>query len=689
MALLRNRQQRETCAAAIAAAALLVCAPLGARAAETPIEDLDIFELSELSSQVYSAAKRSQPLRKTAAAAHVITREDILRSGHSSIPELLRTVPGVNVHRIDSNFWAISIRGNIETFNRSLLVLVDGRSVYSPLFGGTYWDLQHMPLEDIERIEVIRGPGGAVWGANATNGVINIIRRTPAEQASYVSTSVGTQDRLLTSFGHATSLGERLRVLVSGNYANVHPTYDRTTGEEVYDDLRLGASHFRADLDVNDQNFLRVQGDWYGADRGNVFRLDTPASLLTGCDAASAEPLCAGIPGYQVIDTGDRLSGGNMMLGWEHRASETSFARLDLYWDHQQRDSSILEEVRNTFDLEFRHSFKPLAQHTLQWGGGARLMLDRTDGSFNYLITEGNEEEMIYSGFAEDELALLGGKLNVTLGTKVEYHGYTGWEVQPSGRFAYDAGDRHQVWGAFSRAVRTPSRAERSGFAQLVVVFPGLPAQPAILRGTDDFDSEVLLVSELGYRYQPTDWLHTDLAVFANDYENYRNLVPTAGGSNPFDVTFDNGGTVKSYGAELSLAMQPLPYWKVRGSWTHIHRGGNERAAVVAPHQLALLSYMELPGHLELDAGIYYTGRIQVSEQPPEVMIPGFWRLDLRLGWSPRPSLEFALVGQNLTEHRHAEYAHLNVRTAAPLADLGTRYNELPRAGYAQVTWRY
>jgi iron complex outermembrane receptor protein len=208
-------------------------------------------------------------------------------------------------------------------------------------------------------------------------------------------------------------------------------------------------------------------------------------------------------------------------------------------------------------------------------------------------------------------------------------------------------------------------------------------------RGSDDFESEVLLVSELGYRYQPTDWLHSDLALFAGDYENYRSLVPTPGGTNPFDVTFDNGGTVKAYGAELSLSVQPLPYWKLRSSWTHIHRGGNERAAVVAPHQLAVLSYMELPGRLELDAGLYYTGRIMVAEQPPEVKIPGFWRLDLRLGWSPRPTLDFELVGQNLTDRRHAEYAHLNVRTAAPLAELGTRYNELPRAFYAQVTWRF
>jgi len=686
MALLTSRSRLQVCTALLA---LLLPASHAAAEAEKPLVDLDIFELSELSSQVYSAAKRSQPLRKTAAAAHVIRREDILRSGHTSVPELLRTVPGVNVHRIDSDFWAISIRGNVETYNRSLLVLVDGRSVYSPLFGGAYWDVQRMPLEDIERIEVIRGPGGAVWGANATNGVINIIRRTPAEQGSYVSTSVGTHDRLLTSFGHTASLGERLRVLVSGNYSNVHPTYDRRTGAAGYDDLQLGATHFRVDLDADSRNFLRMQGDWYGGDRGNVFRLDTPASLLTGCDAGSAVALCAGVAGYQVIETSDRLQGGNAMFGWEHRASENSVARVDVYWDHQRRDSRLLDERRNTFDLEFRHSFKPLATHTLQWGGGTRLMLDRLESSFNFPLTQENEAEAIYSVFAEDEIVLLDERLNLTLGTKVEYHGYTGWEVQPSARFGFEAAERHQIWGAFSRAVRTPSRAERDGFTQIVLAFPGLPAEPAILRGSDAYASEVLLVSELGYRYQPTNWLHADLATFVGDYENYRNLVPTPGATSSFDVTFDNGGTVKTYGAELSVAVQPLPIWKLRTSWTHIHRSGNEPGAFVSPNQLAMLSYMELPGNLELDVGMYYTGRITVAERPPVLEIPGYWRVDLRLGWSPLPGLDLELIGQNLTDRRHAEYAHLNVRTAAPLLELGTRYNELPRAGYARVTWRF
>jgi len=666
----------------------VLCIPVPPALAEEISSDLDIFELSELSSQVYSATKRSQPLGKTAAAAHVITREDIRRSGHTSIPELLRTVPGVNVHRIDSNYWAISIRGGIETYNHSLLVLVDGRSVYSPLFGGTYWDVLAMPLEDIERIEVIRGPGGAVWGANATNGVINIIRRTPVEEGSYVSAGAGSHDRLQASFGRSASLSEDLRVLFSGHYENRVPTYDLRGGARAYDNFRYGGGHFRADYDASEHSFVRVQGDWYTGDRGNLYREDTPASLLTACNAQSTVALCAGVPGYVTRESTDRINGGNLMFGFEHRMSEDSVARVDLSWDNSYRQSRIIEETRHSVDLELRHSLRPLQAHTVQWGVGGRLLLDRTEGSFNFAIDDPKEAEAIYSAFVEDEIAFLDGRLRLTAGSKAEYHTYVGWEVSPSARFAFDAAERHQVWGAVSRAVRTPGRAEREGFAQTIVVYPGFPtANPGIIRGSDDFESEVFVVSELGWRWQPATWLHTDLAAFAGEIENLRNFARTPGAANPLDLTLNNEFSVDTYGIELSLAVQPLERWKLRGSWTRTERSAG--GVTVAPNQLAFLSYVELPGHLELDTGLYYTAGFDVSERAPTIELPSFWRLDLRLGWSPRPDLELELVGQNLTDRRHQEYTHLHIRATAPLQDLGTRSNELPRSVYGRVTWRF
>jgi len=348
-----------------------------------------------------------------------------------------------------------------------------------------------------------------------------------------------------------------------------------------------------------------------------------------------------------------------------------------------------LQGLRNTFDLEFRHSLKPLAAHTLQWGFGGRLLLDRTAGSFNFAIDDSKQTEAIYSAFAEDEVSLLDGRLRVTAGTKVEYDTYVGWEVQPSTRVAFDAAKQHQLWAAFSRAVRTPSRAEREGFAQTVLVYPGVPALPGIIRGSEDYASEILLVGELGYRYQPTTWLHTDLALFSGDFENVRGLRQTPGTTNPFDLTLDNSVSLQTYGGELSVAVQPLDIWKLRASWTHCHRTGGMDNAIVAPHQLALLSYVELPGNLALDSGLYYTGRLNAAERPPTIQIPAFWRLDLRLAWSPRRNLELELVGQNLTDRRHPEYAHLHIRPTAPLQELGTRYNELPRSVHGQVTWRF
>jgi len=651
--------------------------------------DLDLQELAELSAEVTSAAKKPQSLLETPSAVYVITAEEIRRSGHTLLPEILRLVPGMNVHRAANHYWGVSARGSLLDFSRFLLVLIDGRSVYTPLFGGTFWEQQDLAVEDIERIEVIRGPGGSVWGANATNGIVNVIRRDPdASLGSHFSVKSGSEERLQTSFGHTTALRDDLFFRWSGRYSNRAATATRD-GHAQDDEQRQATTHLRLDWLAGEQDRVTLQGDLYGGDLRLRVRKDNALSAATGCDADSSVPACFGIAGYRLHEESVPTTGGNALVRWQHQHAGGSTSELQAYWDTTFRDSVIIKERRATFDLELRNRWLWAGWHDVAWGVGGRLLKDRTRGSFNIAVADRSEDEAIYNAFAQDEIALAE-SLRLTLGSKLEFNTYTGWEVHGTTRLMWKAAERHHIWTALSRVVRIPSRSEQLGFTVTPAVVPGGGA--ISIRGVRRLDSEKMVASELGYRWQPLDALYFDAALFLHDYENYRDVQTTPGSTSGVDLGYTNRDELRSYGVELLSRARPFEPWQLTLGWTHIQETGTSSGSAnetVPHHQLRLSSFLDLPGNVQLDLDAYYVGRLTQTSAIPAVAIDGYWRHDARLAWQPTPNFEVSLVGQNLFERQHLEYAVLFTKNAAPVQDFGNNLFEIERAWYLQCAWRF
>lgn len=664
-------------------------------AAEPPADaasdppDLAALSLEELLSlEVTSVSRRSERISDAPAAVYVLTAEDIRRSGATSIPELLRMVPGVQVAHIDGNKWAISARGLAERFADKLLVLIDGRSVYTPLFGGVFWDVQDTLLEDIDRIEVIRGPGGTLWGANAVNGVINIITRGASEtQGGLVVAGGGDRERAFGAVRYGGRLGERFHYRAFAKYFDREPfvTEDGDEAEDGWNQLRGG---FRVDGDLGPDAELTVQGDLYVGNSGG-----------TGGDLFLRGFEDQGVVNRPVRNRED-VAGGNLLGRIRHRISDTASFQAQAYFDRTTRKGYYFDESRNILDLDIQHQFRLGDRQEVVWGAGYRFGWDAFRGRNIVALDPSHRSDHLFSAFLQDEIELLGERLWVTAGSKIEHNSYTGTEVQPSLRFRARPLEGHTLWGAVSRAVRTPTRADEDivfnvnttvppppGATLLpppVEVAPGVFVQPPpialtdpfplnlVLRGDRRLRSTVLLAYELGYRFQPTPSSWLDLAVFVNDY---RRLGRTTRGSvsqvlvpmPPF-VTIQ--GTLRLathvdgqiYGGEVSGGWQVTERWRVQGSYSLLkHDLSVDRSSFdpeetpdvfggrAPTHQFHLRSYLDLPGRLQLDAAGYWVGNLATGS------VPSYFRADLRLAWRPCERLELSLVGQNLFERSHPE----------------------------------
>ena len=639
-------------------------------ASSEPESYVDLPLEALLTMEVTSVSKRPQKLGETSAAIFVITQEDIRRSGHANVAELLRMVPGVNMGQPTPKSWTIGIRGDQSQFSRMLLVLLDGRAVYNSSFNGTFWELTDVPLEDIERIEIIRGPGASVWGANAVHGVINILRKKPADQRSFLTMSHGNEDRLVTSLGY-TGHGERLDYRVAGHWVNRDSFRARDDSTEQHDGYRYGTTSVRADLALNARDLLTVQGDWYAGDLSGQFRRDL--------DTTGLSPLRS----FETYST----AGGNALLRFERKHSESATSELQLYLDHSYRDFLIVEDTRSTYDLEVRNRFQH-GRHLLNWGLGTRHVQERVGNTLNFIATPEQQDEAVYNFYAQDEIEAADGKLRFTLGSKVEWNTFTGWELQPTARVLWHPAERHQVWAAFSRAVRVPTRTDRGEYDVRIAY---LLNQPIQVIGTRDFDSEVILESDLGYRFQPTPTLHLDVTGYAQRTQNFGVFVSLP----PLFLTQElrDSGERRSIGAEASVRWQPVPRWKLTFGWSHIHIQHSEGVFSPAgtesapPHQLSVLSYLDLPGNVELDFGVYYHGRIgdRFSGFTNDEF-GGYTRHDVRLGWRPTQHVELSLVGQNLFDRLHREGA--DYFEGAPLIT-GLPQSSVQRSVSGRVTWRF
>jgi iron complex outermembrane receptor protein len=642
-------------------AATISLTPLAARAdtfdlANTTLEDL-------LNIEVTSVTKSAQKLLEAPSAIYVITAEDIRRSGYTTVPELLQMVPGLNVARFSSNAWAISTRSPNSIFTNDLLVMIDGRSVYTPLFAGTHWDLQNVPLEDIERIEVIRGPGGTVWGANAVSGVINIIRRRPDDPGDHVSVAAGDEQRVMTSFRTSKRAGP-VSLQASGSYRYHDDSHSPSRGD-AGDAWRQGGLSWAMDWQKSDDDLVTLQGDWYRGDPRQFSREDNLGSLATGV-------------GMSLSSTETTTRGGNMLFKWNHRFSENTSTEAKFYWDRRTRNADTLSEDRQTYDGEFQANFRAGERHAFAVGGGARVMKDDLDNSLNFTFTPDSNDEAKYNFFIQDEITVIPDTLKLTLGSKFEWNTYTGWEVQPGIRAMWTPADRHQIWAAVSRSVRTPARVEREMDLLVVDVLTVPAVLPVTLSGNPDQDSEKMISYELGYRVQPTDETSIDIASFLNFWENEVGF-PSVG---PTNLAFDNREHSHTYGVEVAGVWQPIDWLRLTGSYSFFRVGREDETGAAPTHKFQIRSYLDLPGNFELDSSFIYFGRTRAQDGLLGTRIDTRTGLDVRLGWHPTDHLELSLVGQNLLRSEVEQTTHF-INSAAS----GTQ--QIERAFYGKVTWRF
>jgi iron complex outermembrane receptor protein len=630
---------------------------------------------------VVTAAKREQSLSEVPAAMFVLTQEDIRRSGLTSIPELLRLVPGVEVARINANMWAITARGFNARFANKLLVLIDGRVVYDPEFAGVFWDMQDTLLEDIERIEVIRGPGGTLWGANAVNGVITIIsKRAEATQGTLLSARAGSEGRYSGSVRRGGRLGE------TGHWRVYAKYFDRDEGEgaagsEAADDWRQWRTGFRLDGKGGKRDDLTLEGDLHGGQSGARVSLSTLTS-----------------PFRETFTTDDEVAGGNLLGRWKRTLSASSEMALQLYYDRAERErlTEDFRRDRDTFDLDFQHRLSPGERQEIVWGMGYRFNRDDFGNTFNVSFHPDSRETHLFSAFAQDEIALVPQRWFFTLGSKLEHNDFTGFEIQPSARLRWTPSRRHTLWTAVSRAVRTPSRSQADIRINFLVLPPFGPPpatkQVFSILGDRDVDAEESWAFELGWRTRPTAALSLDVAAFYNDYDNLSTLdsappfTETLGGETVkvVPLTFCNDLKGETYGVEVSADWQATEKWRWSAAYSFLRlqlHGDSKQARDEAKetegssprNQFQLRSQLNLPHNLEFDVALYYVDNLSAQD------VPSYLRLDTRLGWRPVKDVEVSLALLDLLDDHHPEFGPSE----------GTASTEVERSFFGKVTWRF
>jgi iron complex outermembrane receptor protein len=626
------------------------------------LKQLNVEDLMNV--EVTSVARHPEKLLEAASAIQVITQEDIRRSGATSIPEALRLADNLQVAQKNSHDWAISARGFNTDLANKLLVMIDGRTVYTPLYSGVYWDVQDYPLADIDRIEVISGPGGTLWGANAVNGVINIITKSAKDtQGFYAQAGGGSRPQDFVDARYGGEINPDTQFRIYSKY------FDRgsevlANGDSASDSWRQGRGGFRVDSDVSTMDKLTVQGDIY--------------------------------EGHEDEQTGGTAdtSGENILGRWSRRFSDTSDLSLQTYIDRtyvtdpagplivnglQFAGPGILQDDLTTYDVDFQHRFRIGTANSIVWGWGFRYTHDVVSNAPSLAFLPPTLDRDLYSLFAQDEVALRP-NLSLTIGSKLERNDYTGFEVEPNVRLSWILDSKEALWSAISRAVRTPSRIDQD-------LYEAAPPHFVLLEGGSHFTSETVVAYELGYRVQLDQHLSASVSSFFNQYNDIRSTTFTP--TTIFPLYFANGLEGDTDGLEFAGNYQVSDAWSLHAGYTllkeHLHvKPGqtdlndalNETAD--PQHQFSLRSSLNLPRHAEFDTALRWVDTLHTNNGPVVGTVPSYFELDSRLAWHASDRLEFSLVGQNLLHNRHPEYGF--PEPTRP---------EIERSGYGKFSWRY
>jgi iron complex outermembrane receptor protein len=633
-------------------------------------KNLSVQELMDI--EVTSVSKTSEQLGGVAAAVTVLTSEDIRRSGATSVPERLRLVPGIHVARQSSNTWAVGIRGFGSVTSEKLLVLSDTRSIYTPLFSGVFWDVQDYLLQDIDRVEVIRGPGASLWGSNAVNGVINITTKNAKDtQGLYVETIAGTEERDSVGARYGGRIGERTSYRVFGRYFDREATFNANRLSP--DNWSTGHLGFRSDWDAGGRNTLTIQGDAYRAEIGRL----APSVMVTG-RAGPDERL-------RVV-----ASGGNILAHWRHNTSRGSDVHVRVYYDRTHRNDPSFVDDLDTVDFDVQNRFALASRHEVTWGVAYRFTANRNEGRGIFAVDPPSSNDQLVSALVQDQIRILK-SLHLTVGTKLEHNDFSGAEVQPSGRVAWNPVPTHTVWAAVSRAVRVPARLERD-----IAIDVSNPLGNPVLRllGNRAFGAEDLLAYEAGYRWRVLKALSMDIALF---FDRYRGLAALELG-NPFvdaevsrtivPIQHQNLNTGRGLGGEALITYSPVPASRLSVSYSNldvnVRAGGKDinrgvfLDGATPRHQFGLRSATDLPARFQVDALFRHLSAVR---RLPQIVtgegIPAYSELDLRLAWHGWSKAEISLIGQSLLHAHHPEFG-------APASR-----GEIERGVYAKMAWGF
>jgi len=603
-----------------------------------PLEDLMKVDVTD-------AFKSPMPLTKVPAAIYVITQEDIKRVGARSIPEALRLVPGVEVSRIGTAYYAVSIGGFANQISSDkLLVLLDGRTIYSPNQNTVYWEIEDVVMDNIDRIEVIIGPGGSLWGANAVNGVINILTKNSKDtQGGFVEQSVGDLERNQSVLQYGGRFSDNGTFRVYGKYGIDHAA-DNQDGSSYGDTRALDQLGFRADFDLKDQSTLMVQGE-----TAQYHIVENQGVPLV-------------VPPYSATYTNtDFINTGHLLAKWDHTAPNGAYTAVQGYYDLMDYPYTDQASTAALFDLSVDHRFAEFNHQNVAIGGGYRYMINDTTPGPSAINIPLTRRDTIFNTYAQDIVNLTPVDL-LTVGAKIEYNNYTGFEFQPNIRYAHTPDNNRTLWASVGRAVRIPSQDE-ANLLSLETVNPGNPGQPlqaTATEGNPNLRAESLIANEVGYREKLNDHASIDLSGF---YNIYNNLIYLAQGT-PFNTNifgplitvdpsiYENGDHGQTYGFDASAKYIFSPNFRADATFTALQRSHFVQGTDLGcpRYQASIHLAWDPLKNVELDGILHYYDAIA------EQQVPAYTKLDLHLIWKISGNEEFSLGGYDLLQSRHLEF---------------------------------
>ena len=626
--------------------------------------NLSIEELMER--PLVSVSRTNQKFIDTAAAAYVITQDDIQRSGVTNIPDVLRMAPGIQVAKISSSEWAVTARGFNGRFANKLLVLLDGRTVYTPTFAGVRWENLDLVLNDIESIEIIRGSGASVWGHNAVNGVINIItKHTEDTQQGLVTVTAGTEENAIVELRYGDQLDPNTHYRVFGKFLRRDESID-LQNNNANDDWTQGRGGFRVDWNSHSGDRLMLEGDGYMSEFSENFLLPNNPQLMPNPE---------------------KSSGASILARWEHDFTVASKTHTQFNYEYfNENDPAFGNQKRNTFDLDFQHDIALSEDNYFNWGLGYRLVTSSLSGS-NFVTAAPNHKHLhLVSGFIQDKAAFFDDKVQLTIGTKIQYYTLSGWDYQPSVRLLWKIHSEHRIWAAFSRSTRSPSRGET---ALSLNPLP-LGSTNFIFQSNPKLEEEQVYSYELGYRALFGNRFSFDMAFFYNEY----NSLFTAGlsgspTSNPLVFTSDNGASAETWGFETAVDWRPIDPVRFQVSYSffriNFHQNNNlvrqDRELNDPKHQFSIRGSYDVTSTVAFDVWVRYVDSTQALTTlfSPQRNINSYVGLDLRLAWKPIQNLELSITGQNLNNRSHVEY----------IEELFSYPRQVERSVYGKVQWSF